>query len=206
MIRIGRRGYLNGTLTVKGVQGHVAYPDQANNPIHAALGALLALTEIVWDQGNEAFPPTSFQISNINSGTGATNVIPGTLEALFNFRFSTEQSAAGLMAKVSRLLDQHEMDYEIDWTLSGEPFQTASANLVAAVTGSIREYQPFEPEASTGGGTSDGRFIARLGTEIVELGPVNASIHSVDEHVRTDDLALLARMYEGILNRLLAHA
>lgn len=206
VIRIGRRGSLNGTLTVKGVQGHVAYPDQAVNPIHASLGALLQLTEIVWDGGNDAFPPTSFQISNINSGTGASNVIPGSLQASFNFRFSTEQTAAGLRAEVGRLLDQRELDYQIDWALSGEPFQTASAALIGAVTESIREHQPFTAEASTGGGTSDGRFIARLGTEIVELGPVNATIHSVDEHVRIDDLALLGRMYQGILDRLLDHA
>lgn len=203
VIRIGRRGSLNGKLTVNGVQGHVAYPDQAANPIHAVLGALQALTEITWDTGNEAFPPTSFQVSNLNSGTGATNVIPGSLEALFNFRFCTEQTADGLMAKVTALLDQHELSYELDWQLSGNPFQTASADLIAAVSDSIRGEQPFTPEASTGGGTSDGRFIARLGTEIVELGPVNATIHSVDEHVLIEDLARLSRMYEGILERLL---
>ncbi len=206
VIRIGRRGSLNGTLKVKGVQGHVAYPEQAANPIHAALGALQALTEVRWDTGNDAFPPTSFQISNLTSGTGATNVIPGSLLALFNFRYCTEQTAEGLKAKVSALLDQHELDYELDWALSGEPFQTASAKLIEAVTDSVQAHQPFSPEASTGGGTSDGRFIARLGTEIVELGPVNASIHSVDEHVRIDDLALLARMYEGVLARLLTDA
>lgn len=206
VIRIGRRGSLNGTLTVNGVQGHVAYPEQAANPIHSSLPALLALTETVWDEGNAAFPPTSFQISNIASGTGASNVIPGTLEALFNFRFSTEQTADGLIDQVRRLLDQHEMDYAVDWALSGNPFQTASPALIEAVSDSVRAQQPFDPEPSTGGGTSDGRFIARLGTEIVELGPVNATIHSVDEHVRIDDLALLARMYQGILSRLLNHA
>ena len=206
VIRIGRRGSLNGRLTIKGVQGHVAYPEQASNPIHAMLGPMLALTEVSWDQGNEAFPPTSFQVSNIHSGTGATNVIPGSLEALFNFRFSTEQTAAGLKAKVAKLLDQHDLDYELDWYLSGEPFQTASPTLIRAVTSSIEALQPFAPEASTGGGTSDGRFIARLGTEIVELGPVNATIHSVNEHVRIEDLALLADMYEGILERLLVDA
>lgn len=206
VIRIGRRGSLNGTLTVHGVQGHVAYPDQASNPIHAALAGLSALTGTTWDQGNDAFPPTSFQISNINSGTGASNVIPGTLEARFNFRFCTEQTADGLIQQVARLFDQQDIDYEIDWALSGEPFQTASDALIEAVSQSVRDHQPFTPEASTGGGTSDGRFIARLGTEIIELGPVNATIHSVDEHVRIDDLALLARMYEGILDRLLINA
>jgi succinyl-diaminopimelate desuccinylase len=206
VIRIGRRGSLNGKLTLKGLQGHVAYPEQAANPIHAALGPLLALTEISWDEGNEAFPPTSFQISNISSGTGATNVIPGSLTALFNFRFSTEQTAAGLTAKVTALLDRQQADYELEWALSGEPFQTATPTLIEAVLASIRAEQPFTPEASTGGGTSDGRFIARLGTEIVELGPVNATIHSVDEHVRVEDLGMLATMYEGILNRLIARA
>ena len=206
VIRIGRRGSLNGTLTVKGIQGHVAYPDQARNPIHAALSALQALTEISWDQGNEAFPPTSFQISNISSGTGATNVIPGDLTALFNFRFCTEQTAEGLKAKVAAILDQQDFDYELDWALSGNPFQTASARLIDAVRESVREAQSFEPEASTGGGTSDGRFVARLGTEIVELGPVNATIHSVDERVDIRDLDLLVQMYEGILKRLLADA
>ncbi len=206
VIRIGRRGSLNGTLTIKGAQGHVAYPEQASNPIHSTLPALLALSEASWDEGNDAFPPTSFQISNINSGTGASNVIPGSLAAMFNFRFSTEQTADGLIAQVTRLLDQHDLDYEIDWALSGNPFQTASPRLIDAVSQSIQACQPFRPEASTGGGTSDGRFIARLGTEIVELGPVNASIHSVDEHVSVDDLALLARMYHRILEELLVHA
>ncbi len=206
VIRIGRRGSLNGKLTVTGVQGHVAYPDQASNPIHSVLGALQALTETTWDQGNDAFPPTSFQVSNLNSGTGASNVIPGSLTALFNFRFCTEQTAEGLKAKVKALLDQHDFDYELDWSLSGEPFQTASATLIGAVSESVANLQSFQPEASTGGGTSDGRFIARLGTEIVELGPVNATIHSVDEHVRISDLHKLADMYEGILNRLLADA
>jgi len=205
VIRIGRRGSLNGSITVNGVQGHVAYPDQASNPIHSSLSALLSLTTITWDEGNEAFPPTSFQISNIHSGTGASNVIPGSLQALFNFRFCTEQTADGLMTKVTHLLDQHGLDYEIDWTLSGNPFQTASASLIEAVSDSIQAHQPFQPDPSTGGGTSDGRFIARLGTEIVELGPVNATIHSVDEHVRIDDLVLLARMYQDILNRLFSH-
>jgi succinyl-diaminopimelate desuccinylase len=204
MIRIGRRGSLNGRLTVHGQQGHVAYPDQASNPIHNVLAALLSLTEVIWDQGNDAFPPTSFQISNITSGTGATNVIPGELTALFNFRYSTEQTAEGLMAEVERLLGQHELTYSLDWELSGAPFQTATPELIDVVRQSVRAVQPFEPELSTGGGTSDGRFIARLGTEIVELGPVNATIHSVDEHVRINDLIALADIYQAILTRILA--
>ncbi len=207
VIRIGRRGSLNGRLTVHGVQGHVAYPDQASNPIHSVLGALLALTETVWDDGNDAFPPTSFQISNLNSGTGASNVIPSELTALFNFRYCTEQTAEGLIARVERLLAQHGFDFSIDWELSGAPFQTATATLIDAVRESVLAVQSFEPATSTGGGTSDGRFIAALGTEIVELGPVNATIHSVDERVRVDDLIALIDIYHGILERLLpAHA
>jgi succinyl-diaminopimelate desuccinylase len=204
VIRIGRRGSLNGRLIVHGVQGHVAYPDQASNPIHSVLAALLALTETVWDRGNESFPPTSFQISNISSGTGATNVIPGELTALFNFRYSTEQTAEGLMDKVERLLAQHGFEFSVEWETSGAPFQTATPGLIDVVSRSVRAVQSFAPEPSTGGGTSDGRFIAALGTEIVELGPVNATIHSVDEHVRIDDLIALADIYQGILQRLLA--
>jgi succinyl-diaminopimelate desuccinylase len=203
VIRIGRRGSLNGRLTLHGIQGHVAYPDQAANPIHQALAPFAELTARTWDEGNDAFPPTTFQISNINSGTGATNVIPGTLTALFNFRYSTEQTASGLMAQVEQLLDRHGIKYSLDWEPSGTPFQTATPELIELVRQSVQAVQSIEPEASTGGGTSDGRFIARLGTEIVELGPVNATIHSVDEHVRIDDLTALADIYQEILNRVL---
>ena len=203
VIRVGRRGSLNGTLTVHGTQGHVAYPDQANNPIHRALPVLLELTERVWDSGNAAFPPTSFQISNIRGGTGATNVIPGSLEIQFNFRYCTEQTAAGLQAAVHRLLDRSSLDYDLDWALSGAPFQTATQPFIEAVSASIQAVRPVTPKATTGGGTSDGRFIARLCTQVIELGPVNATIHSVDEHVRVDDLGALADMYLGILSRLL---
>ncbi len=203
VIRIGRRGSLNGRLQVAGAQGHVAYPDQADNPIHKALAGLKALTETHWDNGNAAFPPTSFQISNINAGTGATNVIPGTLDVLFNFRFSTEQTASGLEEKAAAILAEHGVQDPVEWALSGNPFQTASDAFIDLVSNSIEAEQGFRPEASTGGGTSDGRFIARLGTEIVELGPVNATIHSIDEHVAIADLSRLARIYEGILTRLL---
>jgi len=203
VIRIGRRGSLNGRLTVRGIQGHVAYPDQASNPIHRVLAPLAELIDTTWDDGNDAFPPTSFQISNLTSGTGATNVIPGNLTALFNFRYSTEQTAEGLMTQVERLLDRHAIDYSLEWETSGAPFQTASETLIDAVRQSVRAVKSIDPEASTGGGTSDGRFIARLGTEIVELGPVNATIHSVDEHVRIDDLVALADIYQEILTRVL---
>jgi succinyl-diaminopimelate desuccinylase len=203
VIRIGRRGSLNGTLTVRGVQGHVAYPAQANNPIHAALAALQALTEVRWDEGNEAFPATSLQISNIQAGTGASNVIPGELQVQFNLRFSTEQTSHGLKKQIERLLDPHGFDYELDWAVSGEPFLTATETLLGAVSASVRAEQSFDPQRSTGGGTSDGRFIAELGTEIVELGPINATIHSVDECTAIADLGKLCNMYRGILHRLL---
>jgi len=205
VIRIGRRGSLNGRAVIRGIQGHVAYPDKARNPIHQALGALQALAGKQWDSGNDAFPPTSFQISNIQGGTGATNVIPGALTVVFNFRFCTEQTGEGLKRAVTELLDGHGLDYELTWDLSGEPFLTATDTLINAVTESVRSVQGFDPEPSTGGGTSDGRFIARLGTEIVELGPVNATIHAVDEHTSVDDLVRLSDMYLGIVERLLVH-
>ena len=162
-----------------------------------------ALTEQRWDQGNSAFPATSFQISNIQAGTGASNVIPGELRVQFNLRFSTEQTSTGLMTLIERLLDQHGFSYQLDWAVSGEPFLTATDRLLDAVSDSVQAVQPFLPERSTGGGTSDGRFIARLGTEIVELGPVNSTIHSVDECTLIDDLGKLGSMYGGILERLL---
>jgi succinyl-diaminopimelate desuccinylase len=204
LIRIGRRGSLNGRLIVKGVQGHVAYPDQAKNPVHLALDALRELTATVWDRGNDAFPPTTLQISNLHGGTGATNVIPGELTVDFNLRYSTEQTWQGLQARIDRLFASHGLDYAITWTLSGEPFQTATPDLIDAVRDSIRQVCGIEPELSTGGGTSDGRFIARLGTAIVELGPVNATIHSVDERTSIPELHALAEVDFRILERLLA--
>ena len=166
---------------MRGVQGHVAYPDRAQNPIHALAPALAELAAERWDDGDEAFPPTSFQISNINAGTGADNVIPGELHAVFNFRYGTASTAASLRERVEMILRRHGVDFEIDWWLSGEPFLTREGPLRAAALAAIREHCGTTPEASTGGGTSDGRFIAPLGAEVVELGPVNASIHKIDE-------------------------
>jgi succinyl-diaminopimelate desuccinylase len=203
VVRIGRRGSLNGRLTVKGVQGHVAFPDQASNPIHRALDALKTLTTTEWDRGNDAFPPTSLQISNIHAGTGATNVIPGELTVDFNLRYSTEQTRERLQTRIEQMLAGQELEFDLDWSLSGEPFLTATDRLIGAVTASIREVCGIEPQLSTGGGTSDGRFIARLGTAIVELGPVNATIHSVDECTSVSELAKLADIYLEVLNRLL---
>lgn len=204
LIRVGRRGSLSGTLTVRGVQGHVAYPEKALNPIHAAAPALAELTAQVWDQGNADFPPTSFQISNLNAGTGANNVIPGTLTALFNFRFSTASRAEDLRERVETVLGKHGLDWHIDWHLSGEPFLTPPGGRVRDVVVSVcRDLCGVEPEQSTGGGTSDGRFIAPLGAEVVELGPVNATIHKVDECVAVADLDRLPGLYQAICERML---
>ena len=205
LIRVGRRGSLSGTLTVRGVQGHVAYPEKALNPIHAAVPALAELAEQVWDLGNADFPPTSFQISNLNAGTGANNVIPGTLIALFNFRFSTASRAEDLRERVETTLSNHGLDWHIDWHLSGEPFLTPPGGKVRDVVVSVcRDLCGIEPEQSTGGGTSDGRFIAPLGAEVVELGPVNATIHKVDECVAVADLERLPGLYQAICERMLA--
>ena len=204
LIRVGRRGSLSGTLTVRGMQGHVAYPEKALNPIHAAAPALAELTEQVWDQGNADFPPTSFQISNLNAGTGANNVIPGTLTALFNFRFSTASRAEDLRERVETILGNHGLDWHVDWHLSGEPFLTPPGGKVRdAVVSVCRDLCGVEPEQSTGGGTSDGRFIAPLGAEVVELGPVNATIHKVDECVAVADLERLPALYRAICERML---
>lgn len=202
-IRVGRRGSLNGTLRVQGQQGHVAYPELADNPIHRLAPALAELAARNWDDGNEFFPPTSFQISNIRGGTGATNVIPGAVEVLFNFRYCTEQTAAGLQRLVTDLLDAHGLRYSIDWALSGEPFLTQQGRLIEAVQGAIHDVAGLEPTPSTSGGTSDGRFIAPTGCEVVELGPCNATIHKIDEHVAVADLEPLARTYQRVLERLL---
>lgn len=203
VIKNGRRGSLNGTLTVNGVQGHVAYPQLAANPVHLAAAALAELTAEHWDDGNEFFPPTSFQISNIHAGTGATNVIPGELEVVFNFRFSTESSDDGLRLRVRKILDKHELDYKIDWSLSGNPFLTAAGALVDATRESIKEVIGIDTELSTTGGTSDGRFIAPTGTQVLEFGPRNATIHKVNECVSVEDLDTLSACYEKILEKLL---
>ena len=209
VVRSGRRGSLNAKLKVIGTQGHVAYPEAANNPIHKVLTALSILTTKEWDFGNEFYPPTSFQISNINGGTGATNVIPGELEIDFNFRFNTEQTAAGLSASVEEILRSFEITYEIKWQLSGEPFLTLPGALTEAVTQAIRAETGLTTLLSTSGGTSDGRFISPWNkpgsgqVEVVELGPLNATIHKIDECVAVDDLAPLARIYQQIIKTLL---
>ncbi|WP_445144198.1 succinyl-diaminopimelate desuccinylase [Dyella sp. Tek66A03] len=204
LIRVGRRGSLSGTLTVRGVQGHVAYPEKAKNPIHAFAPALAELAAERWDEGNQDFPPTSFQVSNLNAGTGANNVIPGMLTALINFRYSTASSAADLRARSEAVLDKHGLDWQIEWSLSGKPFLTPPGGAVReAVVAVCRELCGIEPEESTGGGTSDGRFIAPLGAEVVELGPVNATIHKVDESVAVADLEKLPSLYRAVCERLL---
>ena len=203
VIKNGRRGSLNATLTIRGIQGHIAYPQLADNPIHRAAPALQALTAEVWDQGNSFFPPTSMQISNINGGTGATNVIPGELEVVFNFRFSTQVTDVELRQRTEAILDAHELDYNIQWSLSGQPFLTPSGELVEAAVASIREVTGLETELSTSGGTSDGRFIAPTGAQVVELGPINATIHKLNEEVHAPDLPRLTSIYRGILDKLL---
>jgi succinyl-diaminopimelate desuccinylase len=204
LIRVGRRGSLSGTLVVHGVQGHVAYPDKAKNPIHAFAPALAELAAERWDEGNADFPPTSFQVSNLDAGTGATNVIPGTLTALFNFRYSTASTAEQLKARTVAMLDRHGLDYALDWNLSGEPFLTPPGGRLREVVVAVcRELAGVAPEESTGGGTSDGRFIAPLGAEVVELGPVNATIHQVDECVAVADLQQLPALYQAVCQRLL---
>lgn len=201
-IKNGRRGSLGGVLHVRGVQGHVAYPHLARNPIHDAAPALDALCREHWDGGNEFFPATSFQISNLRAGTGANNVIPGELEATFNFRYSTEVTHEILQERTAAILDAHGLDYRLDWTLNGEPFLTAEGALVDAAVAGVEEVLGQRPQLATTGGTSDGRFIATLGSQVVELGPLNATIHKVDERVRAADLDALSRTYEAIIKRL----
>ena len=203
VIRVGRRGSLNGSLKVRGLQGHVAYPDLADNPIHRLAPALAELAATQWDQGNAYFPPTTWQASNISAGTGATNVVPGELALSFNFRFCTEQTSESLQTRTAAILDRHGLDYRLSWQLSGEPFLTRPGALIEAVCDSITAVTGQTAEKSTGGGTSDGRFIAPTGCEVVELGPVNATIHQVNEHVAVADLEPLAEIYLGILERLL---
>ena len=205
VVRVGRRGSLNGRIRFVGEQGHVAYPDQTCNPIHTAITALSQLVTRVWDSGNAYFPPTTFQISNMNAGTGAANVIPGELDILFNFRFNTEQSIKGLQATVEDHLLTNDPGIEtvLDWQLSGQPFLTRKGKLLDAVQTAIRSVVSLEPELSTSGGTSDGRFIAPTGAEVIELGPVNASIHKINECVRISELEPLAKIYQSILFQLL---
>ncbi len=204
IVKTGRRGSLNATLTVHGIQGHVAYPEKAKNPVHIAAAALQELTGQQWDQGNEFFPATSFQISNIAAGTGATNVIPGDLSVVFNFRFSTETTAEALQAEVESILNRHKLDFDIDWQLSGNPFLTQPGELTDAVTGALKHRLGYGPELSTSGGTSDGRFIAPYGAQVVELGPLNETIHKVDEAVLVSDLINLSAVYQGIMERILS--
>ncbi|MCF7981597.1 MAG: succinyl-diaminopimelate desuccinylase [Pseudomonadales bacterium] len=202
-IKNGRRGSLGGRLLVHGIQGHIAYPQKALNPIHQALAALDKLVNTPWDQGNQFFPATSFQISNINAGTGATNVIPGQLELLFNFRYSTEVTAEQLMAATESILKEHKLDYKLDWTHYGQPFLTAAGNLVDAAQQAVASIVGIQPNLSTSGGTSDGRFIAPTGAQVIELGPCNSTIHKVDECVNIDSLSLLSLIYQKIMAALL---
>jgi succinyl-diaminopimelate desuccinylase len=204
IIKNGRRGSLNGFLTVKGRQGHVAYPHRAVNPLHVLAPSLVELVDEEWDQGNAFFPPTTFQIANLNTGTGAENVIPGTLTAQFNFRFSTAVTAETLQRRVATILDRGGFDYDLTWRLSGEPFLTPAGALVEAASQAVAETLGYRPELSTGGGTSDGRFIAPTGAQVLELGAINASIHQVNEHVGVGELEQLAIIYRRILEKLLA--
>lgn len=203
VIKNGRRGSLGGILTVNGVQGHVAYPHLADNPIHKLAPALAELTAEHWDNGNEFFPATSFQISNINGGTGATNVIPGSVEVIFNFRFSTEVTEEILRERTEEIFNRHGLRYDLQWTLSGQPFLTPRGELVNAVVAAIKTETGIETELSTSGGTSDGRFIAPTGAQVVELGPINATIHKVNECISAADLETLTRIYERALENLL---
>ncbi|WP_256383115.1 succinyl-diaminopimelate desuccinylase [Photobacterium toruni] len=203
IVKNGRRGSITGDLLIKGIQGHVAYPHLANNPIHKALPALAELAATHWDRGNDFFPPTSFQIPNIAAGTGASNVIPGQCDIQFNFRFSTELTDIDIKRRVHSILDAHGLDYDLKWTLSGHPFLTDSGTLVDAVVAAITDINHTPPQLLTTGGTSDGRFIARTGAQVVELGPVNATIHKINECVKVTDLEKLTDMYQRILNNIL---
>lgn len=203
MVKNGRRGSLSGTLTVKGQQGHIAYPHLARNPIHLAAPALTELAATRWDDGNEYFPPTSWQMSNIHAGTGANNVIPGTLEVMFNFRFSSEWNETGLRERVHEILDRHKLEYDLDWRLSGNPYLTPRGTLVEAISQAIDDTCGMRPEISTTGGTSDGRFIAAICDQVVEFGPVNATIHKIDERIALDAIEPLSDVYRRTLENLL---
>jgi succinyl-diaminopimelate desuccinylase len=202
VVKNGRRGSMNGYLTVKGKQGHIAYPHLAENPIHLMTPALTELCSIEWDRGNNDFPPTSFQVSNVNSGTGVTNVIPGIAEVIFNFRYSTELTHEQIQQAVVVILDKHGLNYDLRWELSGKPFRTANGALVDAVKQAIKSTTGYDTELSTSGGTSDGRFIAPTGAQVVELGPLNATIHQIDECVAVADLDTLSDIYQTLLENL----
>jgi succinyl-diaminopimelate desuccinylase len=203
VVKNGRRGSISGKLTVHGTQGHIAYPHLADNPVHRFAAPLNALVNEVWDNGNEFFPPTTFQISNIHAGTGASNVIPGDLEVTFNLRFSTELTADDIKQRTHALLDAHDLKYSLDWSLSGNPFLTPGGELVQAAQQAIKQVTGLDTELSTAGGTSDGRFIAPTGAQVLELGPINASIHKIDEHVDVVQLDELHEIYRHIITRLL---
>jgi len=205
VVKNGRRGSLSGTLTIIGTQGHIAYPQLADNPIHRFAPALPDLVNEKWDNGNDFFPPTSFQISNINAGTGANNVIPATVEVLFNLRFSTEITQEKIRHRIEEILDSHELEYELDWALSGNPFLTPEGRLIDATRTAIQKVRRFDTELSTSGGTSDGRFIAPTGAQVLELGPVNASIHKINENIDINELEQLMHIYQEILVQLLAN-
>ncbi|CAI1160143.1 succinyl-diaminopimelate desuccinylase [Serratia entomophila] len=204
VVKNGRRGSVTANLHIHGVQGHVAYPHLADNPVHRAMPALNELVAIEWDRGNEFFPPTSMQIANVQAGTGSNNVIPGELFVQFNFRFSTELTDTLIKQRVEELLERHQLNYSIEWRLSGQPFLTARGALVDAVVNAVEHYSEITPQLLTTGGTSDGRFIALMGAQVVELGPVNATIHKVNECVNASDLQLLSRMYQRIMEQLVA--
>lgn len=204
VVKNGRRGSMTANLRIHGIQGHVAYPHLADNPVHRAIPALNELVAIEWDRGNEFFPPTSMQIANVQAGTGSNNVIPGEMFVQFNFRFSTELTDTLIKQRVQELLDRHQLNYSIDWWLSGQPFLTARGALVDAVVNAVEHYAELTPQLLTTGGTSDGRFIAQMGAQVVELGPVNATIHKVNECVHAADLQLLSRMYQRIMEQLVA--
>ncbi|MFT5657369.1 MAG: succinyl-diaminopimelate desuccinylase [Gammaproteobacteria bacterium] len=203
VVKNGRRGSLGAVLKVRGIQGHVAYPQLADNPIHKVIPALSQLCTVRWDEGNDFFPATSFQISNIHSGTGVTNVIPGHIEVTFNLRYSTELDHHQIIQTSQAIFEQHGLDYEVEWNLSGLPFLTSAGSLVEAAQYAIKQVTGLDTELSTAGGTSDGRFIAPTGAQVLELGPVNASIHQINEHVRVADLDQLSDVYQGILQKLL---
>ncbi|MEL5502426.1 succinyl-diaminopimelate desuccinylase [Serratia ureilytica] len=204
VVKNGRRGSITANLHIHGVQGHVAYPHLADNPVHRAMPALNELVAIEWDRGNEFFPPTSMQIANVQAGTGSNNVIPGDFYVQFNFRFSTELTDAMIKQRVEELLERHHLNYSIEWRLSGHPFLTSRGALVDAVVNAVEHYSELTPQLLTTGGTSDGRFIAQMGAQVVELGPVNATIHKVNECVNAADLQLLSRMYQRIMEQLIA--
>lgn len=204
VVKNGRRGSMTANLTIHGVQGHVAYPHLADNPVHRAMPALNELVETVWDEGNEFFPSTSMQIANVQAGTGSNNVIPGEFFVQFNFRFSTQLTDQMIKDRVAELLDRHQLRYTLEWNVSGQPFLTSRGKLVDAVVNAVAHYNEIKPQLLTTGGTSDGRFIARMGAQVVELGPVNATIHKINECVKASDLQMLSRMYQRIMEQLIA--